>query len=227
MQGHKGSFQREKSSRQKNTRKTKKQKTNKQTKKNTRLNKYIKTPRFVKLQFHFRLWLALSSHGNYKTSKVNVIQNWGLLLSSTCKMPWILPSLIYKWMAWPIPWSHLVFPQEVTRPHMEERPCQSLSTGAAVDNFLGDTRDSLQVEVCPDNHIIIRSSGLYGICLLVHSWKITKIQRAFHKRHISHRQNFSPWGCSTNIPISLLSPLGHAPLLEASSLPHGPLPHGG
>lgn len=96
MQGHKGSFQREKSSRQKNTRKTKKQKTNKQTKKNTRLNKYINTPRFVKLQFHFRLWLALSSHGNYKTSKVNVIQNWGLLLSSTCKMPWILPSLIYK-----------------------------------------------------------------------------------------------------------------------------------
>lgn len=40
MLGHKGSFQREKGSRQKNTRKTKKAK-NKQTKKNTRLNKYI------------------------------------------------------------------------------------------------------------------------------------------------------------------------------------------
>lgn len=50
----------------------------------------------MKFQFHFPLWLALSSHGNYKTSKVNVIQNWGLLLSSTCKTPWRLPSLIYK-----------------------------------------------------------------------------------------------------------------------------------
>lgn len=48
---------------------------NKQTKKNSRLNKYINNPRFVKFQFHFRLWLARSSHGNYKTSKVNVIQN--------------------------------------------------------------------------------------------------------------------------------------------------------